>query len=92
MEKKIMTYIDKYTSFLLGLKVRNVHADELWKDLKLFSEAKTELDYLFSKSQNSFNPRSIQLYFYYVYFFVENVKLQRNLKQKFKRSIEKLSQ
>lgn len=86
-----MFYIDKYTSFLLGLKVREVQAEDLQEDLKAFSSAKADLDEVFSKSPNFSNPRSIQLYFYFVYFFVENVKLQRKLKQKFKITMEKIS-
>lgn len=91
MENAIIEYIDKYTQFIFSISEKNIQCDELIKLYTDFVESKNLLDVIFFKGMNYENPRSIKLYYQFIYYYIEDYKLLKKLRKKLKVLLDKIS-
>jgi hypothetical protein len=91
MEEQIIEYVDKYTQFVFSISEKTIVCDQLISLYSKFVDAKLLLDKTFLKGENSENPRSIQLYYNFNYYYIEDYKLLKKLRKKLKMLRDKIS-
>lgn len=91
MESLVIQYIDKYSSFVISISEKSIICDELILLYNSFVKSKNLLDTTFFKSENYENPRSIKLYYQFIYYYIEDYKLLKKLKKRLKMILDKIS-
>ena len=91
MERCVIDYIDKFSQFIFSISEKNIVCDELVTLYGQFVKYKSDLDGIFFKTDNFENPRSISLYYHFIYYYIEDYKLLKKLRKKLKMLVDKIS-